>query len=676
MTTNLLLSASNLAYGLPDFRAVKPEHFRPAFKTALSQHRTAIEQILDEATPTIENTLDRLESAADQLERIGYIFFTLTASDTNPELQEIDAEISPQLARHHDWLYQSPKLFEQLSKLLVSLRANPEAYAEELRSIEKHLEECKFAGADLPAASKSRVADINERLAAIPPEIDKRLLAEENERSLRVTDVEQLTGLSEAELASCAEAAREVGFEGYLIKLVNYSGHPYLSKLANPELRAQLLRRTLDKNSDAAGNYTGDLIRETLSLRHERAQLFGFKNHAEFVMARETAKQPARAWRMLREIAPLAVANARAEAEILQRLAQDQDSSAKLFASDWDYWSERERARVLDLDLEELSNYFELDRVLQDGVFFAANRLFGLQFQLRPDLVGYHPDVSIYEVKRDNSPVGLYLFDPYSRASKQSGAWMHNIADQSFLMKQLPIVVNNLNVVKPAQGEPCLLSFDDVKTLFHEFGHALHGILSQVKYPSLSGARVERDFVEFPSQVNEMWMLWPEVLQNYAKHHTTGKPMPQEWAERIIAAAAFNQGFETTHYLGAAMLDLALHEAENVEDLSSFEAKLLSDEGLDFELVPVRYRTHYFAHIFAGGYSAGYYGYIWSEVLDADTVEWFRENGGLSRTAGEHFEKWILSRGGSADPIELFRRFRGRDASPEYLMRRRGLVAH
>ncbi len=675
MSNNPLLMPSALPFGLPDFSALRPEHFRPAFESVMERNRAEIAEILDLANPTIENALDRLEAAADRLARIENVFFTLTGSDTNPELQEIDAEMRPKLSRYSDLIYQSPRLFALLSQLLAQLKATMNADAEAMRSIEKHLEECRFAGADLSEQSKNRVTAINERLAAIQPEIDKRLLAEENERSLKVSDVELLAGLSDAEIASCAEAAVEIGFDGYLIKLVNYSGHPYLSKLENADIRAELLNRTLEKNADAAINYTGELIRETLRLRRERAQLFGFKNHAEYVMARETAKQPDRVWRMLREIAPLAVANARTEAKILQQLAQQQGSSAQLRASDWDYWSERERARVLDLDLDELRNYFELERVLQDGVFFAANQLFGLQFTLRTDLHGYHPDVSVYEVSRNSAAVGLFLFDPYSRSSKQSGAWMHNIADQSRLLDQLPIVVNNLNVVKPPAGEPCLLSFDDVKTLFHEFGHALHGLLSQVRYPSLSGANVERDFVEFPSQVNEMWMLWPEVLQNYARHQKTGESLPQEWANRIIAAAAFNQGFETTHYLGAAMLDLALHESEEIANLTLFESDVLTGEGLDFELVPVRYRTHYFAHIFAGGYSAGYYGYIWSEVLDADTVEWFKENGGLSRAAGEKFENWILSRGGSADPIELFKSFRGREASPEYLMRRRGLVA-
>ena len=646
----------------------------PAFDAAISYHKSEIEQILEQQAPTVASCLDRMEAAADALHRIEYVFFTLTASDTNPELQAIEAEVSPLLARHHDWIYQSPELFALLSRLLVAEQVNPSAEAEAIRCIEKHLEEFRFSGAGLPEAEKARVAEINERLAAIQPEIDKRLLAEENDRSVQVLDASQLAGLSKAEIASCAQEAKAQNKEGYLIKLVNYSGHPYLSKLENPSLRAQILQRTLDKNSNPESNYTGELIRETLRLRRERAQLFGFDNHAEYVMARETAKQPERVWRMLREIAPRAVRNAEREAAALRELSNQSGAGEEIGAADWDFWSERERARVLDLDLAELSNYFELWRVLQDGVFFAAEKLFGLEFKVRPDLAGYHPDVVVYEVVRDEKLLGLYLFDAFSRSTKQSGAWMHNIADQSQLMGQLPIVVNNLNVVKPAEGESCLLSFDDVKTLFHEFGHALHGLLSQVKYPSLSGANVERDFVEFPSQVNEMWMLWPEVLSNYARHRETDEPMPAQWAERITAAAAFNQGFETTHYLGAAMLDLALHEAEAVDDLLSFEANLLDSEGLDYSLVPVRYRTHYFAHIFAGGYSAGYYGYIWSEVLDADTVEWFKEHGGLTRTAGAQFENWILSRGGSADPLELYQNFRGRDASAEFLMRRRGLT--
>jgi peptidyl-dipeptidase Dcp len=448
-----------------------------------------------------------------------------------------------------------------------------------------------------------------------------------------------------------------------------------LAKLESRELRKELMQRTLSKSSRGNENDTSDLVRELLDLRREKASLFGYRSYAEYVTAQQTAGSPQRVHEVLKKIAPAAMRNAKAEAEALQHQMNLEYPDEQLMSWDWDRYTERERAEKYAIDTSELKPYFELNKVLVDGVFFAAEKLYGLTFQRRADLVGYHPDVQIYEVFKDAKPWGLYLFDPFARPSKSGGAWMNNLVDQSHLLEKRPVVVNNMNIPKPAGNDPCLMTFDEVNTLFHEFGHTLHGLLSDVYYPRFSGTSVERDFVEFPSQVNEMWMLWPEVLRNYAVHHKTGEPLDLSWIGKLNAAASFNEGFKTTHYLQAAILDLALHETDRTpQDLDEFERKAIEDYGLWFEPVPTRYRTNYFAHIFMGGYSAGYYGYIWSEVLDADTVNWFKENGGLTRENGQRFSDMLLSRGGSEDSLELYKKFRGREADIKPLLERRGLL--
>jgi peptidyl-dipeptidase Dcp len=417
------------------------------------------------------------------------------------------------------------------------------------------------------------------------------------------------------------------------------------------------------------------VLLEMVKLRAERAELFGENTHAEHVIAVQTAEHPDNVHAMLRKIAPAAVRNAKAEAEDLKTSA-----GTEIQSWDWGYYTEQVRLEKYNIDTTKMRPYFELERVLHDGVFFAANKLFGISFKERPDLVTYHPEARAFEVtNEDGSRVGLFIGDFYTRDSKRGGAWMNNLVDQNFLLNQLPVVVNNLNIPKPAGGKPTLLTYDETTTLFHEFGHAIHGLLSQVKYPRVSGTSVQRDFVEFPSQVNEMWILWPEVVENYARHFETGERLPQEWIDNLKAASTFNEGHSTTSYLAAAILDLAWHslssdQAKEVTDVEAFEAQAIKDYGLDFEPVPTRYRSTYFSHIFAGGYSAGYYGYIWSEVLDADTVDWFKENGGLKRENGEHFKNTLLGRGGSIDSMQMFRNFRGRDSKIEPLLKRRGLL--
>ncbi len=459
-----------------------------------------------------------------------------------------------------------------------------------------------------------------------------------------------------------------------MIPLLNYSGHPLLAKLEDRELKEEILNRTLSRGSRGNQNDTSNVILQMLELRKQKAALFGFESYAAYVTSQQTAKSPKNIHEVLRSIAPAAIRNANAEKSLLDELMRLENPDAEVEAFDWDRYSEQLKKRDYDVDTGELKPYFELRRVLEDGVFFAAGKLFGLRFVQREDLVGYHPDNWIYEVfYEDGEKCGLYIFDPYARPSKSGGAWMNNLIDQSHLLGKKPIVVNNMNIPKPAAGEAALMTFDEVNTLFHEFGHTLHGILSDVTYPRFSGTSVERDFVEFPSQVNEMWMLWPEVLENYAIHFETGKKLDKSWIEKLNKLEAFNQGYETTHYLQAAILDLALHESDAPKDLANFEQQAIKDYGLSHQAVPTRYKINYFAHIFGGGYAAGYYGYIWSEVLDADSVNWFRENGGLTRENGKRFAELLLARGGSKDSMQMAREFLGREPSIDALLVRRGL---
>lgn len=673
---NPLLTQSKLDYELPDFANLIDEHYLPAFEFGCSEQLREVSAIVSQSEITFENTLVALEKSGQILTSMLMVFYNKTSSDTSATLQEIEAEIAPRLAAHSDAIRLNPDLFKRLTKLEADEKQGLLSLDEESSwLLRRYLLDFRFAGAGLDADARARVAEINERTSSLQAEFDKRVLADSNDLAVIVSDLEDLQGLTDGEIQAAKAAAEARGQTGFALPLLNYSGHPLLAKLDSRELRKELMQRTLSKSSRGNENDTSELVRELLDLRREKAALFGYRSYAEYVTAQQTAGSPERVHEVLRKIAPAAMRNAKAEAEALQHQMNAEYPGEQLMSWDWDRYTERERAEKFAIDTSELKPYFELNKVLVDGVFFAAEKLYGLTFQRRADLVAYHPDVQIYEVFKDSRPWGLYLFDPYARPSKSGGAWMNNLVDQSHLLEKRPVVVNNMNIPKPAGNDPCLMTFDEVNTLFHEFGHTLHGLLSDVYYPRFSGTSVERDFVEFPSQVNEMWMLWPEVLRNYAVHHKTGEPLDLSWIDKLNAAASFNEGFKTTHYLQAAILDLALHESDvTPQDLDEFERKAIEDYGLWFEPVPTRYRTNYFAHIFMGGYSAGYYGYIWSEVLDADTVNWFKENGGLTRKNGQRFSDMLLSRGGSEDSLELYRKFRGREADIKPLLERRGLL--
>ncbi len=668
---------STLPYELPPFASIREEHYLDAFYAGCSAHLAEIDEILAQSDVTFENTVVAMERTGALLTRVLLVFFNKSSSDTTPKLDEIEAEIAPKFSGHMDAIRLNPALFARINELYAK-KDDLGLDAESAWLLERYHRDFIQAGAHLSEADRETLKGYNERLSVLDTTYGQRVLADANDLAVIVDSVAELDGLSDTQIATAAAAAEARGLAGkWVIPMVNFTGHPLLGALKNRGLRARIMHNSLIKSSRGNNNDVQDLIKEFVELRAKRAKLFGFASHAEYIIGDQTAGNPGNVHTMLRRIAPAAVRNARREAADIQAMIDAEGGDFELAAADWDFYTEKVRVAKYNVDTEKFKPYFELERVLQDGAFFASTKLFGITFSERHDLVAYHPDARVFEVNNeDGTELALFVFDAYARESKRGGAWMNNLVDQSHLLVQKPVVVNNLNVPKPPLGEPTLLTFDETNTLFHEFGHALHGMLSNVNYPRFSGTSTPRDFVEFPSQVNEMWMLWPEVVQNYARHHITGEALPQEWIDNLNKTETFNQGHATTSYLAAAILDLAWHELRpgaDVGDVQAFEAKAIADYGLDFAPVPTRYRSTYFTHIFAGGYAAGYYGYIWSEVLDAETVQWFKNNGGLTRANGDHFRKTLLSRGGCDDAMVLFSDFRGQEASIEPLLARRGL---
>ena len=673
---NPFAQRSTLEYELPPFAHINEEHYLPAFYEGCAQQLAEVQAILD--TPgaaTFENTIVALEKSGQYLGRMMRVFYNKSSSDTNDALDAIEEEIAPKLAAHQDAISLNPVLFKRIKDLYDS-RESLGLSVEDSWLLERYYKDLIHEGAHLTEAQRVRLMELNEELSSLETQFSKNVLTDTNDLAVLVDTVEELDGLSENQIAAAAAAAKDRGHEGkWLIGMVNFTGNPVLDSLTNRELRKKIMEDSMQKANRANENDNKPILLKMVKLRAERAQLFGKETHAEHVIAVQTAEHPDNVHAMLRKIAPAAVRNAKAEAEDLKKSA-----GTEIESWDWGFYTEKVRLEKYNIDTSKMRPYFELERVLHDGVFFAANKLFGITFKERPDLVTYHPEARAFEVNNeDGTKVGLFIGDFYTRDSKRGGAWMNSLVVQNTLFDQLPVVVNNLNIPKPPTGKPTLLTFAETTTLFHEFGHALHGLLSQVKYPRVSGTSVQRDFVEFPSQVNEMWILWPEVVENYARHFETGEKLPQDWIDSLEAASTFNEGHATTSYLSAAILDLAWHElnveqANTVTDVEAFEAQAIKNYGLDFDPVPTRYRSTYFSHIFAGGYSSGYYGYIWSEVLDADTVDWFKENGGLKRENGEHFKNTLLGRGGSIDSMQMFRNFRGRDSKIEPLLKRRGLL--
>jgi peptidyl-dipeptidase Dcp len=675
-TENPFFTQSTLPYQLPPFAAITDEHFEPAFERGFAEQLAEIAAIASNPeAPSFENTVVALERSGQILTRVAEVFFNKSSSDSSDATNELEELIAPKLAAHNDAIRLNPELYSRIAEL-HSRRDNLGLDPESRYLLERYYTEYTLSGAGLSDEDKATLRGYNQELSTLTTRFEKNLLAESNDLAVLVDTVEELDGLGAGEISAAAVAAKEHGEDGkYLITLVLFTGHPYLGSLRNRELRERIMVASRSRGIRGGENDNRDTVLRITRLRAERARLLGFENHAAAITADETARTPQAVADMLSRLAPPAARNALAEQAALQSQAGD---DVELESWDWSYYSELERQALYDVDTAAMRPYFEAERVLRDGVFYAATQLYGVTFVERHDLIAYHPDARVFEVFNDDgSPVGLYINDLYTRDSKRGGAWMNSLVSQARLLDTPTIVVNNLNVPKPAPGEPTLLSYDEVGTLFHEFGHALHGLFARVTYPRFSGTNVYRDFVEFPSQVNEMWMLWPEVLANYAKHYKTGEPMPQELVDRIQESKSFNQGFATSEYLAAAMLDQAWHRItadEVVQDVAAFEADALAAAGLDNPVVPPRYSSTYFAHTFSGGYDAGYYSYIWSEVLDADTVEWFVENGGLTRQNGDRFRDKLLGVGGSKDPLQAYRDFRGRDAVIEPLLLRRGLT--
>jgi peptidyl-dipeptidase Dcp len=673
---NPLLMPSNLPYELPPFARIEASHFGPALAEGMARQLREIAAITADPRPaTFANTVEALERSGWALQRATAVFFCLTSAASTPEVRPVEAEFAPKLAAHSDAIRLDPALFGRVDEVHRQ-RHDLGLDAEAVRLVERLHTDFTLAGARLDDGGRDELRRLNQEIAIRSTQFEQTLIAATESSAVLVIDRAELDGMDEDAIDGAAVEARARGHEtGYLLPLVLPTRQPLLAVLRNRELRRRVFRASVERASTGP-HATISIATGIALLRAERAALLGFATHADAVVVDETAGTSAAVDAMLAQLVEPAVANAGIEASILAEYAERDGIELE----PWDclFYAERVRAERYSVDTAALRPYFELERVLRDGVFFAASELYGITFTPRPDLVGYHPDVRVWEVgNADGTSLGLFLGDFFAREGKRGGAWMSSFVDQSRLLHQQPVIYNVTNIARAAPGTPTLLTLDEVGTLFHEFGHALHGLFSDVTYPRFSGTSVPRDFVEYPSQVNEMWMLHPQVLASYARHVDTGAALDPQTVTAIQNAQSWGQGFRTTEYLGATLLDQAWHRLTHpatVEDPLAFESEALRAAGVAHELIPPRYRTAYFQHIFASGYSAGYYAYIWSEVLDAETVEWFIENGGLTRANGDTFRHRLLGVGGSVDALGAFRSLRGRDATIDPLLRRRGLA--
>ena len=677
--SNPFAKPSTLPFQYPAWDKIRNEHFAPAFAEAMRQEALEIEAIANnKAAPTFDNTIVAMERSGQLMNRVSAAFGTLKGSYTNDALQALDKELSPKLAAHNDAIRLNPKLYARI-KALYDKRSKLGLDAESQYLIERYHTDFVRAGAKLSEADKAKLKAMNGQLAALSTQFAQNVLKEANASALVVDSRAELAGMTDKQIDAAAAEGKKRGLDGkFVIPVVNTTQQAGLSVLSNRATREKLLAASLARGSRGGEFDNRDVVLKIARLRAERAVLLGYPNHAAYHLEDQTAKTTGAVNQLLADFAKPAVNNARKEAAEIQAAIDAEKGGFQAAAHDWAYYSDKVRAQRYAFDAGQLRPYFELNRVLQDGVFFAANKEFGITFKERKDLPTYVEDVRTFDVfDHDGKQLAIFTFDPYARPNKRGGAWANAWVPQSKLLGTKPVIANNLNVAKPPAGEPTLLTYDEVRTTFHEFGHALHGMFSDVKYPRFAGSRVPRDYVEFPSQVNEMWMAWPEVLANYAKHYQTGEAMPKELLDKVQASQQFNEGFRTTEYLAASLLDQAWHQLSPNQipsDVLAFEADALKKAGVDFALVPPRYRTTYFSHTFSGGYSAGYYGYLWAEKLDADTVNWFKENGGLTRKNGDRFRKTLLSRGGTIDAMQMYRNFSGRDAQVGPLLERRGLT--
>ena len=682
---NPFLQPSTLPYHLPPFAKIKDSDYRPAFESGMNEELAEVATIAHNSEPaTFENTIVALERTGQRLDRVSTAFSNLNQCNTDDEMQKIDTAMSPKLAAHQDAILLDPALYARVDSLYRQ-RDTLKLDAESRQLLERYHTRFVRAGAGLSDSAKARLRALNEQISSLTTQFKQNVLKATKDGAVVVDSVDELQGLSAEQIGAAANAAAGRGLTGkWLITLQNTTSQPSLAQLKNRGVRERIYRTSIQRANAGAADNT-PVIAQVVKLRAERASLLGYPNHAAYRLEDESAGTPAAVDKILTQLAPAALARAKADAAEMQKLiaaeaAATHSQPFTLQPWDWPFYAEQLRKARYDFDQAQVAPYFELNRVLQDGVFYAAHELYGLSFKERTDLPVYQPDVRVFEVfDADGTPLALFLADYFARDNKGGGGWMNSYVRQSKLFNLKPVVANHLNIHKPQAGQPTLLSFEEVTTLFHEFGHAIHGMLSNVRYPLLSGTAVPRDFVEYPSQYNEMWAREPAVVAHFARHYKTGEPMPQELLNKVLAAQKFDQGYATTEYLAAAMLDQAWHQisvsqAPAPKDVAAFEIAALRKAGIDYPAVPPRYHSTYFSHIFAGGYSASYYAYLWSEVLARDTGEWFHEHGGLSRANGDVLRAKVLSRGRSADPESLFKDLYGRAPEIGPLLEYRGLA--
>lgn len=672
-TENPLFSESTLPYGAPDFSKLNDHHYKPALLKGIEEQKNAVQAIANsEEEPTFENTVLALEKSGELLERASQVFYALTGSHTNETLQAIQEEMAPKFAAQNDMIYLNDKLFQRF-KTLYDKRELLNLDAESLKLLEVYYENFEIAGANLSSEDKEKLKQYNEKIATLTNKFGKVLLDANNAGAVTFTNKEELAGLDEDYLKSIEN---EDG-KGWTVALLNTTQQPLLSSLENRATREKLFKAAFHR-ADQGANNTSDIIKELVEVRAQKAKLLGFNNYAEWSLQKTMAKSPATINKFFEGLIAAATAKAQVESDEIQKMIKSKGGDFTLEPWDWNYYAEMVRKEKYDLDENQIKPYFEMYNVLENGVFYAANKLYGITHKERTDIPVYHEDVKVYELFEENGDqLGLFYVDYFARPSKRGGAWMSNFVTQSKLYNKKPVIYNVCNYPKPAGNEPALLTYDEVETMFHEFGHALHGFFAAQQYPSLSGTAVARDFVEFPSQFNENWALYPEILKNYAVHYKTGEKIPQELIDKIKNSGTFNQGYSLTENLAASNLDMQWHTItadKKIEDVAKFEKDALNRTKLDVvHAVPPRYRSTYFAHVFAGGYAAGYYSYSWTEMLHHDAYNWFEENGGMTRENGQRFRDMVLSRGNTMELESMYKAWRGSDPKIEPMLKARGL---
>ncbi|RZM84673.1 dipeptidyl carboxypeptidase II [Pseudoalteromonas rubra] len=674
---NPLLVSSTLQYQSPDFNTISDAHFAPAFEQGMAEQMTEVNAIISQADPaSFSNTIVALERSGELLKRTQAIFFNLSGTDSNPERRALQSELAPKLAGHYDNIYLNKALYERVAQVYGQRNAL-NLSAEEKRLTEVYYKQFVRAGAKLTDAQQTEIREINAALSSLTTKFSQHLLAMSKNNVVLVEDKAKLAGLTDAHIAQLAQAAEQAGHPGqYLIKITNTTRQPILAKLEDRLLREQVWRASAYRGLKGENN-NREIVAQLAQLRAKKAALLGYESWAHYGLDEQMAKAPTAVYDMFASMVPALLKNVEAEAQAIKDKIRATGGDFELQAWDWLYYADKVRQDKFDLDESEVKAYFEFNRVLEDGLFFTMERLYGVTFKPRNDIPVYHPDVKAYEVfDADGTSLALFMADYFARDGKRGGAWMSSFVKQSGLDKQRPVVVNVMNIEKAPEGQPTLLSYSETTTMFHELGHGLHGMLSQVKYPTLSGTSVSRDFVEFPSTFEEDWAIHPEVIKNYAKHYQTGAAIPKALLEKVVASRSFNMGFDTLEYVAAALLDMEWHALAAdapLQDLVEFEQAALSKHGVNIDYVPPRYKSAYFAHSMGGGYSAGYYAYMWSEILAADAFAYVQSQGGLNRKIGSHYRKNILEVGNSRDLMESYKAFRGAEPTTEALLKRRGL---